>query len=192
MRRQVALRMQRPTDNLRADHELTSIAARILCAVAAAVRGGAVFPAHDCVTLLRFLREFVLAVHMRKEDEFLCPAAAMRADDEDAAVVVGELMRLHEEINELTHSLVMFWEPDSDLTGAERCGFAETVDALAARLARRHELEETRLFPICDAAVPADDQLEWQDRFSELERERGDRSSWEVRIEKLAQSWLDD
>jgi len=181
--------MQRPTDNLRADHVLTTRAFRVLSALSARVRAGADFPADDCATLLRFQREFLLAVHMRKEDELLCPAVAMRADDR-AAAMVGELFRLREEIEELCHTLVMFWEPAGELTSAERSGFADTVDALVARLQRRQELEENELFPICDATVPADDQLDWNTRIAELETERGGRDVWSERIAALAARWL--
>ena len=182
-------RMQRPTDILRAYHVLTTRGVRVLAAMAGWVAAGEEFPAADCAALLRFLREWVLAVHMRKEDEVLGPAVVMRAEEDDAAVV-GELMRLHEEIAELTHSLVLFWEPIGDLTAPERTGFAETVNALVARLERRQQLEETTLFPACDACVPADDQLEWLAEFAQLEAERGSREVWGARVDLLAARWL--
>jgi hemerythrin-like domain-containing protein len=181
-------RMQRATDDLRADHVLTTRGVRVLAAIADWVASGGEFPATDCATVLRFLREWVIAVHMRKEDEVLGPAVAMRADEDDAAIV-GELMRLHEEIVELTHSLVLFWEPIGDLTPAERTGFAETVKALVARLERRQLLEEGTLFPACDACVPADDQLDWSEQFAQLEAERSNRHAWSNCIEQLAASW---
>ncbi len=177
--------MHRPTDNLRADHGLTTRAMRVLAAIAARVRAGEEFPAADCAAVLRFYREFVFAVHMRKEDELLCPAVAMRADDR-AAAVVGELLRLGEEIVDLCHALVLFWEPVGELTPEERRGFADTVEALVARLQRRQVLEETELFPTCDASVPADDQLDWIARIDEFEAERGAREAWQPQIDALA------
>jgi len=181
--------MHRPTDNLRADHELTTRGVRVLAAIADWVAAGDEFPASDCAAVLRFFREWVLAVHMRKEDEIIAPAVAMMADD-DAAAAVGELFRLHEEIAELAHSLVMFWEPIGDLTASERSGFAETVKALVARLERRQQIEEETLFPACDQSVPGDDQLEWNDQFQQLENERGSRQDWQERIDTLAARWL--
>jgi hemerythrin-like domain-containing protein len=181
--------MQRPTDNLRADHAVTARGHAVLAAIAAQVHGGGDFPAEDCATLLRFLREFVLAVHLRKETDLVFPAVAMQAD-ERAAAVVGELTLLQEEVTDLTHSLVLFWEPVGELTADERTGFAATVDALVARLRRMEELEETELFPACDAAVPADDQLSWLEHFACLERERGSRGTWSGRIRELADRWL--
>src|SRR5262245_50001544 len=89
-------RMLRLTDNLRADHAVTAVGLAALTAVSEHVRRGGAFPADDCAVLLRFVREFVLAVHMRKEAELVCPAVAMRGDDR-AAATVGELFRLHEE-----------------------------------------------------------------------------------------------
>ena len=175
--------MQRPTDNLRADHVLTGRAARVLRHIADAVRAGDEFPAEDCAVLLRFQREYVLAVHMRQENELLCPAVAMRGDEQDA-MVVGELLRLHEEIAELTHSLVMFWEPVGELTQPERAGFSDTVHALLARLRRREQLEEQSLFPACDAVVPADDQLDWVRFADELAAGRKARA-WTNRIDAL-------
>lgn len=180
--------MHRPTDNLRADHELTTRGIRVLAAIADWVAAGEEFPAADCASVLRFLREWVLAVHMRKEDEVMAPAVAMLADD-DAAAVVGELLRLHEEITELAHSLVLFWEPIGDLTSSERSGFTETVRALVARLERRQQLEEDSLFPACDANVPGDDQLEWLEKFAQLDAERGSRAVWVARIDALVTRW---
>jgi hypothetical protein len=106
------------------------------------------------------LREFVIAVHMRKESLVVCPAAAMHGDDAVAGEV-GDVLRVHAEIEELVHSLVLFWEPTADLDEAERQGFADTVAAIRQRLARLTELEESALFPLCEAQVPADDQLDW-------------------------------
>lgn len=168
---------------------LTTRGIGVLSAIADCVQAGGEFPAADCAAMLRFLREWVLAVHMRKEDEILAPAVAMRADEE-AAAVVGELMRLHEEITELAHSLVLFWEPVDDLTEAERAGFAETVQALVARLQRRQQLEEEDLFPACDANVPADDQLDWLGQFAQLEAGRSSREFWAAQIDQLATNWL--
>ena len=182
-------RMQRPTDNLRADHVLTTRGIRVLAAIADCVEVGDEFPAADCASVLRFLREWVLAVHMRKEDEILGPAVAMRADEE-AAAIVGELMRLREEIAELAHALVLFWEPINDLTDAERAGFAETVQALVARLERRQLLEENELFPACDANVPVDDQLDWLEQFAQLEAARSSREFWATKVDQLATNWL--
>lgn len=181
--------MHRPTDNLRADHVVATRGVRVLAAIAGQVRSGGEFPAADCACVLRFLREWVLAVHMRKEDEILAPAVAMRADEEDAAIV-GELMRLHEEIRELTHYLVLFWEPTGELTDDERAGFAETVTAIVARLARRQDLEENMLFPACDACVPADDQLDWLAQFAQLESQRSSREFWAGQVDLLATTWL--
>ncbi|MCK5944373.1 MAG: hemerythrin domain-containing protein [Planctomycetes bacterium] len=182
--------MERPTDHLKDDHVLAARAVRALAAIAARVRDGHAFPADDTATVLRFLREWVVAVHMRKEDEILGPAVAMRGD-ERAAEMVGELFRLHEEITELLHSLVLFWEPLGELTDAERGGFAETVVALIARLERRQHIEEQLLFPACDRFVPADDQLHWLEEFNQLEVERGARAEWSDRIDALATRWLD-
>jgi len=182
-------RMHRPTDNLRADHELITRSVAVLEAVAEQVARGEDFPAADCAAVLSFLREWVLAVHMRKEDEVLAPTVAMLADDE-AAAIVGELLRLGEEISELAHSLVMFWEPIGELTKSESSGFVETANALVARLRRRQHLEERNLFPACDSNIPGDDQLQWLEQFAQIEAERSSRSGWTDRIDALAARWL--
>ena len=182
-------RMHRPTDNLRADHELATLGVRVLAALSEWVAAGEEFPAKDCAAALSLLREGVRGVHMRKEDEVMAPAVAMLAD-EDAAAIVGELLRLREEIVALTHSLVLFWEPMGDLTTSESTGFAETVHALVARLRRRQQLEEDSLFPACDANVPGDDQLQWLEQFAQLEAERSSRAVWKRRIDVLAARWL--
>lgn len=181
--------MLRPTDNLHADHALMARAAEVLAAIAAELRAGGAFPAEDCTTVLRFHREFVLAVHMRKEHEFVYPAVAMRAD-EPAAEHVGELLRLSEQVAELTQALVLFWEPAGELTAAERAAFAATADVLVARLRAMQRIEEHELFPACNTAVPTDDQLGWQEPFARLERARGSRAEWAARIDVLARRWL--
>jgi hemerythrin-like domain-containing protein len=180
--------MLRPTDNLRSDHALVSTGVLVFERLGAHVRRGEGFPVADCAELLRFLREFVIAVHLRKEQDVLLPAVAMRGDD-DAARQVGELMRLHEELTELTHSLVLFWEPLGELSPAEESGFADTVDAVVARVRRMQSLEERHLFPTCDAVVPADDQLDWLAQWQRLENERGGHAVWAPRIARLARDW---
>lgn len=181
--------MQRPTDNLRADHVLMARAAAVLTAIAAELRAGGAFPADDCTAVLRFHREFVLAVHMRKEHDLVYPAVAMCAD-EPAAERVGELLRLHEQVAELTHALVLFWEPAGELTAPERAAFAATADVLVARLREMRRIEDCELFPACNGAVPADDQLDWQESFAQLEHDRGSREQWAACIDALASRWL--
>lgn len=183
-------RMLRPTDTLRAEHSVTSLGLSVLAGIAAHLRGGGAFPADDVAEVLRFLREFVQAVHLRKESECLYPGAAM-AGDEAAAAMVGELMRLHDEVGDLLHALVLFWEPSGDLLPEEQCAFAATAATLAARVERMQQLEENALFPACDASVPADDQLDWNRRFAELERDRTPAATWQARLTALAQRWHD-
>ena len=182
-------RMLRPTDDLRDDHVLIASGLCVLVAISRWVEDGEDFPAQDCATVLRFLREWAVAVHMEKEDGILGPAIAMRAD-EDTAAVVGEVMRLHEEIAELAHALVLFWEPVGELTETERQGFGETVRALVTRIERRRQLEEGDLFPACNEHVPADDQLDWLDQFHQLESDRSSRAFWATCIGQLAKRWL--
>ena len=184
---QRSFRMPRPTDNLRADHSVVGRALDVLEAVAVHVRAGGVFPGQDCAVVLRFLREFLLPIHFRKENEVVWPAVAMRGEDRSAALV-GDLLRLQDEVTELVHTLVLFWEPVGELTAAERSGFAATADALVAQLRRMRELEERELFRTCDAFVPADDQLDWLANFARLDAERP-RAEWGVAIDRLARNW---
>lgn len=182
--------MQPPTDTLRADHAITSQGLAVLHAIATHVRAGGSFPGADVALLLRFLREFLLAVHMRKESDVVCPAAAM-CGDERTATLVGDMVRMQEEVQELLHTLILFWEPIGELTPAEQRAFADTAAMFAARVQRMQEIEERELFPACEATVPADDLLGWRDQFAELERERGAGSAWRARLGELAQRWLD-
>ena len=126
---------------------------------------------------------------MRKEDALVGPAVAMRGDDR-AAELVGSLFRLREEIDELLHSLVLFWEPIGTLTEEEQQGFLAAVEALVQRLKRRQQLEEEELFPACNRFVGADDQLHWIPAFREPEVERGRRDDWSGQIDALANRWL--
>jgi hemerythrin-like domain-containing protein len=181
--------MDRPTEHLIEDHQVAARGVRCLTAMADGLRRGGAFPADDVATALRFLREWVVAVHMRKEDDLVGPAVAMRGDDR-AAELVGSLFRLREEIDELLHSLVLFWEPLGTLTEQEQQGFLAAVEALVQRLKRRQQLEEEELFPACNRFVGADDQLHWIPAFRELEVERGRRDDWSGQIDALANRWL--
>lgn len=180
--------MKRPTDNLRSDHVLVARGLAALGAIAAEVRAGEPLPAADSALLIRFLREFVVAVHLRKEAELVCPAAAMHGSDAVAAEV-GDVYRVHDEVAELVHSLMLFWEPTPDLGADERRGFADTVDAVCARLRRLAEREEAEFFPLCDGEVPADDQLDWLAQFATFERERTSRDDWARRLEPTLARW---
>jgi len=180
-------RMPRPTDYLRADHSLVDKALDVLRAIAAHVRAGGAFPIEECAVVLRFLREFLLPVHFRKENEIVWPAVAMRGEDRSAALV-GDLLRLQDEVTELVHTLVLFWEPVGELTTAERSGFAATADALVAQLRRMMEIEEHELFRMCDATVPPDDQIDWVTHFQRLDAGRP-LHEWAAAIDRLAKNW---
>jgi hemerythrin-like domain-containing protein len=177
--------MRRATDNLTSDHALVERGLVALASIAREVRTGAGFPAADCALVLRFLREFVIGVHLHKESSIVWPALAMHGSEE-LAMAVGDVIRLHEEVVELAHSLVLFWEPVGKLSPEERQGFADTADAVIVRLTRLREREERDLFPAVDAVVPADDRLDWNEQFERIERERSSRGSWTTWLGPLA------
>lgn len=179
--------MPRPTDELRADHAVVEAGLAVLAAIGAHVRRGGLFPADDAATALRFLREFLVATHFRKENEVVWPAMAMRAGD-GAAAKVGELVRAQDEAGDLIKSLMFFWEPVGELTAEERLGFADTVDALRLSMQRLQSSEE-RLFAECDSDVPADDQIGWNEQFAAIETGRSSRARWERELRELAANW---
>ena len=184
-----SFRMPRATDNLRTDHSVVARALEVLVAIAEHVRFGGAFPVQDCATVLRFLREFLLPGHFRKENELVWPMVAMRCSERTAARV-GDLLRLQGDVTELVHTLVLFWEPVGELTPAERSGFAATAGALVAQLRRMQELEERELFSTCDSCVPADDQIEWVQGFAQVDAERCPLAEWSAHIDRLAMDWL--
>ena len=181
--------MMRATDNLRSDHALIERGLAVLRQMATHIELGGGFPAEDCALALLFLRDFVIGVHLHKEARLLLPAAAMHGA-ETIAQVVGEVLRVHEEVTELTHSLVLFWEPVILLSAEERLGFAETVAAVVSRLRRLQVVEEGTLFPVCEREVPVDDQLDWLQQFASIEQARGGQPVWRERIAPLAARWL--
>ena len=182
------LRMIRPTDNLRSDHALIARSLDALVAIATEVRDGGAFPAAECATLLRFLREFAIGVHLHKHATVVGPALAMHGD-EDLATAIGDVLRVHDEVVELVHSLVLFWEPADDLSPDERAGFADTVDAVAARLRRLARIDEEELFPACEALVPADDLIGWAEDFARVDAARTSRATWTERLAPLVARW---
>jgi hemerythrin-like domain-containing protein len=179
--------MSRATDELRAEHALVTVCLGALRAIGDHVRAGGPFPADDAVLALRFLREFLVATHFRKENEVVWPAIVMRSSGK-AAAAIGDLIRTQDEASELISSLVVFWEPIGDLTEDERCGFANAIEALAYALRRMQETEE-QLFRDCDSIVPPDDRIDWPEQFVAIETRRGMRATWEGQMHSLAATW---
>ena len=180
--------MTSPTDELCEDHAIVRAGLRALAAVGRHVRLGGQFPAADTAALLRLLREFFVATHLRKENEVVWPTLAMRGSDETASTV-GRLMLEQEEAIELINTLVVFWEPADELTDEESLGFADTVDALHTRVCLMLENEE-RLFPACRQVVPADDRVDWPAQFAAISAARAPRSSWKVTLRRIAADWI--
>lgn len=180
--------MPSPFDRLRTEHADLAAATGILRGMARHVAAGGAFPSADCVSLLRYLRDFTLGVHCRKEAEIVWPAFAMRSDAAGAELV-GEVLRLQEECEELLHSLVLFWEPSDTLSAAERAGFVDTARALAARLERMATIEESRLFAACEREVPADDRLDWVGDFDAIDAARSSAAQWRPLLAELSQRW---
>jgi hemerythrin-like domain-containing protein len=178
--------MPRHTEILRAEHAVVHQALQVLSAIAEQMEHGGELPVDDTATVLRFLRDYLVAMHFRKEGDQLWPALMMQSDDQ-AAAAIGDLMRLQDEVLELLHALVLFWEPAGDLTAEERQGFAATTRALAASVARMQQIEEQRLFTACDANIPLDDQMDWDAPFARLQ---SGRDHWPAAIRRLARTWL--
>lgn len=181
-------RMTSQTDELREDHAIVRAGLRALAAIGEHVRRGGHFPAEDTATLLRLLREFFVATHMRKENEVVWPAMAMRGDS-TAAAIVGRLMFEQEEATELINTLVVFWEPAGELTAEERLGFADTVDALQTRVLLMLESEE-KLFTACPGVVPPDDRVDWPAQFAAIAATRTPRSAWSTALRRIHADWL--
>lgn len=181
--------MIRPTDNLRTDHVLVARGLAVLSAIGAELRLTAAFPAADCALALRFLREFVIGVHLHMESTAVLSRLAMHGD-EPCARAVGDVLRIHDEIAELSHSLVMFWEPSDELTPEERLGFAETVEAVVGRCRRLEQVEESVLFPSFEAMVPPDDQIDCLRECAAIEAERSSGRVWAQRLAPLTARWL--
>jgi hypothetical protein len=128
-------------------------------------------------------------VHLHKQATVLCPLLAMRGDERLAATV-GEVLRLHDEVVELSHSLVLFWEPTDDLADEERAGFADTVDAVTSRLRRLASLAERELFPACETVLPADDRIGCGEELARIDAARTSRRAWHERLAPVAARWL--
>lgn len=178
--------MPRHTDLLRLEHAVVREALQVLVVIGRGMANGGRLPVDDTATLLRFLREYLVAMHLRKEADQLWPALMMRGDDA-AAAAIGDLMRLQDEVLELLHGLVLFWEPSGELTAEERRGFAATTQALASCIEHMQDIEERQLFAACNAEIPLDDQLDWDAPFARLE---SGRSHWPSEIRRLAAHWL--
>ena len=178
--------MHQPIDDLRTEHALLAQAMAVLAGIRTHVAGGGDFPADDTAEILRFLREFVVGNHFRKENEVVWPAVAMHGSSA-AASAVGELVRLQAEVTDLISTLVFFWEPYEELTPVERASFVETVAALQARV-RQMERTESELLGECERLVPGDDQLGFREHFRAIEA-RGTAREWRAPVAVLAMRW---
>lgn len=180
--------MTQPTQTLRDEHADVRRLLVSLLAMARHVALGGEFPVADCASAIRYLREFVVAVHFRKEGEVVFPAIAMHGSDHDAEQV-GLALRLQDEALSIVHSLVLFWEPSGDLTPAECAGFADAVQSLAGLCERMVDLEEHGLFAVAMTRVPADDRLDWPNAFAAIQHDRSSREEWLPLLSGLEQRW---
>lgn len=180
------IRMHHPTDDLRKEHSLLAQAMAVLAGIRRHVQAGGDFPTEDTAEVLRFLREFLIGNHFRKENEVVWPAIAMHGSSE-AAAAVGDTMRIQAEVAELVGTLVFFWEPSGELTDVERTSFVDTVAALLARV-QQMQRSETQLLSECERAVPGDDQVGWNDEFRTAES-RSPASLWRAPVARLALRW---
>lgn len=180
--------MTQPTETLRDEHADVRRFLRALGAMAQHVAMGGTFPIADCADAISYLREFVVAVHFRKESDVVFPAIAMHGTDQDAEQI-GLALRLQDEALSLVHSLLLFWEPSGDFTEAERAGFADAVQTLAGLCERMTELEERAIFAVVASRVPPDDRLDWPAAFAAIEQDRRPRGAWQPVLARLEQRW---
>lgn len=180
--------MTQPTEILRDEHADARRFLRVLGAMARHVALGGGFPTADCADAISYLREFVVAVHFRKESDVVFPAIAMHGSDHHAEEV-GLALRLQDEVLTLVHSLVLFWEPSGDLTDAERAGFADAVQTLSCLCERLVDLEERVIFAVAASTVPPDDRLDWPAAFAAIQNDRRSRAAWLALLVSLEQRW---
>lgn len=180
--------MRSVTASLRAEHDLVREALAALKALADHVERGGAFPGTDCALLLRFFRDFVSAVHCRKEAEVVLPALAVHGSDAQAELA-GELLAAQEEAAQLLHALILFWEPHGNLTVEERSSFVETARHYGARLLRSAEVEDELLLPCVDHVVPADDRLDWDAAFHALGSTGPDAAAWRAQLAHVLARW---
>ena len=185
---QPRLWMTQPTQTLRDEHADVRRFLVALQAMGRHVAIGGAFPVADCADAIRYLREFVVAVHFRKEGEVVFPAIAMHGTDHDAEQI-GLALRLQDEALSIVHSLVLFWEPSGDLTPAECAGFADAVQSLAALCERMVDLEEREIFAVATMRVPPDDRLDWPTAIAAIHHDRTSRAEWLPLLARLEQRW---
>lgn len=180
--------MRSATASLRAEHDLQREALAALAALADHVEHGGAFPGADCALLLRFFRDFVGAVHCRKEAEVVLPALAAHGSDAQAELA-GELLAAQEEAAQLLHALILFWEPHGDLTPEERASFVATARHYTARVRRTADLEDEQLLPRIDQVVPADDRIDWDAAFRALGAAGPDATDWREQLAPVLARW---
>ncbi len=171
-----------PVDLLLHEHRLHRRALTLLEETAQRVERGGVFPAADVAILLMYFREFLEAVHQRRESEWFFPAAVMYGPD-SAAEWVGRIVGEHEENKLLLRSLMMFWGP-GDLLDEERTGFVQLVRTYVCRLRRHLDQEERRLFPVA-RLIPRAEQEAMGEQFAAIGTQRRTIAQWTREVERL-------
>jgi hemerythrin-like domain-containing protein len=180
--------MPHPIECLRIEHRAVRTALRVLLRIADHVACDMPFPAGDCAVLLRFLREYVEGVHNRKEVDHVLPALAVHGD-EATVELVGALLGQEQQSRDLLLALILFWEPVAALTAAERAGFVAAARAYASRSLLAMAVEEGRLFPLVERAVPADDRLDWATAFGTIAAGRASLQDWQPVLAQLSARW---
>lgn len=160
---------ERPTDELRREHELILLVVGEMEREAGAIEAGAPVNRVRVAQMMDFARNFTDGCHHRKEEEMLFPALADRsgAATEPVRTLLSDHRAGRDAVSEVDRAL-----PDVDVDERDRTVVADNLELYALLLRRHIAKEDMILFPLADLVFSGLEQELVAGEFRRIE-ERG-------------------
>ena len=179
---------ERPTDELRREHELVLMVVEAMEREAGAIEAGEPVNRVRVAQMLDFARNFTDGCHHHKEEDVLFPALADRSSA--AAGAVNSLLRDHragrDAVQTIDRSL-----PDVDVDERDRDLVCENLERYARVLRRHMAKEDLVLFPLAELILDDLEQEIVADEFrriEELEAGLGEHERYRALARQLART----
>jgi hemerythrin-like domain-containing protein len=159
------------TDELKKEHRGIELMLRVLTAISDKFGHAEPIQVEHLDGILEFLSIFVDKCHHAKEEEFLFPALEDAGVQNDGGPIGGMLSE-HEQgrnlVARLENAVQRYKSGDSTIAASAKLIIDEYVTLLTRHIAK----ENTVLFPMADAKLDSNKDINLFDAFEQLERER--------------------
>lgn len=180
------------TDELKKEHEAVELMLRILQTVAGKLKGGERVNTEHLDGILEFLSIFVDKCHHGKEEEFLFPALEAAGVPRDGGPI-GVMLDEHEQGRKLVAKLKTAVTPYRSGDQTVAADIQQTINEYVALLTHHIIKENTVLFPMEDARLSPNQDIELFEAFERLERERigpGKHEEFHALLDRLQDIYL--